>query len=112
MGTTNIANTYLARSGRCQITYWQEADALVSCYGALPSVCRGLYGFISFVLRQCFSSTAEGVYLERRASEYGIYRNKASKAVGTVTFEGTGTVLEGTYQQMVTKVPSHRMLFF
>ena len=62
----------------------------------IAGTAHGLYGFISFVLRQCFSSTAEGVYLERRASEYGIYRNKASKAVGTVTFEGTGTVPEGT----------------
>ena len=62
----------------------------------IAGVAHGLYGFIQFVLRQCFSSTAEGVYLERRASEYGIYRRKASKAVGTVTFTGTATVPEGT----------------
>ena len=61
----------------------------------IAGTAHGLYGFISFVLRQCFSSTAEGVYLERRASEYGIYRNKAAKAVGTVTFEGEGTVPSG-----------------
>ncbi len=62
----------------------------------IAGVAHGLYGFIAFVLRQCFSSTAEGAYLERRASEYGIYRNKAEKAVGTVTFSGSGTVPEGT----------------
>ena len=51
------------------------------------------------MLRQCFTSTAEGNYLERRASEYGIYRLQASKAVGTVTFTGTGVVPAGTQLQ-------------
>lgn len=62
-------------------------------------VAHGLYGFIEFVLRQTFSSTAEGVFLERRASEYGIYRKQATKATGKVTFTGEGTVPVGTQLQ-------------
>lgn len=65
----------------------------------IAGVSHTLHGHIAFVLRQIFSSTAEGAYLERRASEYGIYRKQATPAVGTVTFTGTGVVPEGTQIQ-------------
>lgn len=65
----------------------------------IAGVSHSLHGFIVFVLRQCFTSTAEGTYLERRASEYGIYRRQATKAVGTVTFSGTTVVPKGTQLQ-------------
>ncbi|WP_251569520.1 baseplate J/gp47 family protein [Parasutterella muris] len=60
---------------------------------------HSLYGYIEFVSRQIFAVSAEGAYLERRASEYGIYRRKATIAEGTVTFSGTGTVPIGTVLQ-------------
>lgn len=63
------------------------------------AVAHGLYGFIEFVLRQTFTSTAETTFLERRASEYGIYRKQATKAEGRVTFVGQGVVPEGTQLQ-------------
>lgn len=75
---------------------WSLASVMTR---VIAGVSHGLHGYISFVLRQCFTSTAEGNYLERRASEYGIYRLQASKAVGTVTFTGSGTVPEGTQLQ-------------
>lgn len=75
---------------------WSLASVMTR---VIAGVSHGLHGYISFVLRQCFTSTAEGNYLERRASEYGIYRLQASKAVGTVTFTGSGTVPEGTLLQ-------------
>lgn len=65
------------------------------CAGAVHS----LYGYIEFVSRQIFAVSAEGAYLERRASEYGIYRRKATSAEGTITFSGTGTVPIGTVLQ-------------
>lgn len=65
----------------------------------IAGVSHTLHGHIIFVLRQIFSSTAEGAYLERRASEYAIYRKAASYATGTVTFVGTGVVPEGTQLQ-------------
>ena len=65
----------------------------------IAGVSHTLHGHIAFVLRQIFSSTAEGAYLERRASEFGIYRKQAISAVGTVTFTGTGVVPEGTQIQ-------------
>lgn len=58
-----------------------------------------LYGYIEYVSKQIFATTAEGPYLERRASEYGIYRKKATAAEGTVTFSGSGTVPSGTLLQ-------------
>ncbi|WP_289185774.1 baseplate J/gp47 family protein [uncultured Parasutterella sp.] len=60
---------------------------------------HSLYGYIEFVSRQIFAVSAEGAYLERRASEYGIYRRKATSAEGTITFSGTGTVPIGTVLQ-------------
>ena len=71
-------------------------------WSTVPVLCRviagvshTLHGFIAFVLRQCFTTTAEGKYLERRASEYGIYRKAATAATGEVTFTGAGTVPSG-----------------
>ena len=65
----------------------------------IAGVSHTLHGHINFILRQIFSSTAEGAYLERRASEYGIYRKAASYATGVVTFVGLGVVPEGTLLQ-------------
>lgn len=65
----------------------------------IAGVSHTLHGHINFVLRQIFASTAEGAYLERRASEYAIYRKTASYATGTVSFVGTGVVPEGSQLQ-------------
>ena len=54
-----------------------------------------LYGYIEYVSKQIFATTAEGPYLERRASEYGIYRKKATAAEGTVTFSGSSSATSG-----------------
>ena len=45
--------------------------------------------------RQAFGDTATGEYLEMRAAEHGVIRRQATKAKGTVTVEGNGTVREG-----------------
>ena len=79
-----------------KVMRWSLASVMTR---VISGVSHGLHGYIAFVLRQCFTSTAEGNYLERRASEYGIYRLQASKAVGTVTFTGTGVVPAGTQLQ-------------
>lgn len=59
----------------------------------LPKVfayaCHGLYGFITWILKQLFSDTAEKQFLERQASIQGIYRRAASKATGTLTVSYT-----------------------
>lgn len=75
---------------------WSLVPVLVR---VISGVSHGLHGFIAFVLRQCFTTTAEGAYLERRASEYGIYRKSASAATGEVTFTGHGQVPSGTQLQ-------------
>lgn len=59
----------------------------------LPKVfayaCHGLYGFITWILKQLFPDTAEKQYLERQATIQGIYRRAASKATGTLTVSYT-----------------------
>lgn len=68
----------------------------------LPKVfayaCHGLYGFITWILKQLFPDTAEKQFLERQASIQGIYRRAASKATGTLTVSYTegATLLVGT----------------
>ncbi len=65
----------------------------------VAGVAHALYGYVQFALRQIFSSTAEGRYLERRASEFSIYRKPAVVASGSVVFDGDGVVPEGTQLQ-------------
>lgn len=63
-----------------------------SVLGVLARVQAGsvhlLYGYIDWVIKQVFASTAEAEYLELQASEYGISRKSASYAVGNVGFIG------------------------
>ena len=84
-----------SRMGR-KAMRWSLVPVLVR---VIAGVSHGLHGFIAFVLRQCFTTTAEGAYLERRASEYGIYRKAASAATGEVTFTGAGQVPSGAQLQ-------------
>lgn len=84
-----------SRSGK-QNLRWSTIGVLSR---VVAGVAHSLYGYIEFVLRQIFSSTAEGQYLERRASEYGITRKAAVAATGTVTFIGSAVVPSGTLLQ-------------
>ena len=68
------------------------------------SAVHSLYGYIEFVSKQIFATSAEGKYLERRASEYGIYRKQATNAQGTVTFSGSGSVPVGTTLQTADEI--------
>lgn len=67
---------------------------------ALSGAAHGLYGFIVWLSRQLIYDTAEGAWLERWASIWGIIRKAAASATGSVTFTGSngavipsGTVL-------------------
>lgn len=53
----------------------------------------GLYGFLSFVLRQLFPDISDAEYLERWATIFGLARDPAVKATGTVKFTGTDTTV-------------------
>lgn len=68
------------------------------------SAVHSLYGYIEFVSKQIFATSAEGKYLERRTSEYGIYRKQATNAQGTVTFSGSGSVPVGTTLQTADEI--------
>ena len=55
-------------------------------------VAHGLYGYIGWVANQVIVDTAEGEYLERWASVWGIVRSAATPATGTVQFTGANVV--------------------
>lgn len=50
---------------------------------------------IAAAYKNSFGSTCENEYLDLRASEFGIIRREAKKAIGTVTVTGNGTVYAG-----------------
>ena len=53
-----------------------------------------LWGFLEYMAKQLFISTAEGDYLDKIAAEYGINRNAGDYAEGYATATGTnGTVI-------------------
>ena len=56
---------------------------------ALAGVAHGLYGYIEWLSRQLIYDTAEGSWLERWASIWGITRKASTFATGSVTFTGS-----------------------
>lgn len=58
----------------------------------LAAVSHGLHGFVSYVANQVIIDTAETDYLERWASIWGIGRNAATPASGTVQMSGLNGV--------------------
>ena len=74
--------------------------SLINVYSTvIAGAVHSVYGYCEFISKQIFAATAEGKYLERRASEYGIYRKKSDSAVGSVIFSGIGVVPTGTQLQ-------------
>lgn len=99
-----------------------NATAYARVFAAASHV---LHGYVEFCSRQILVDTAEGQYLERHGSKYGITRKPASKAVGSVkfTFSGAavkvpvGTILQSpdglqyeTTSEVVSNVASARAL--
>lgn len=67
----------------------------------LAALVHGLYGFLAWIFKQLFADTAEGAYLERWASIWGIRRKAATFAAGGAALAGSpgrtlplGTVLQ------------------
>ena len=66
----------------------RRSDAAVYAR-ALAGVAQGLYGYIDWLSRQLIYDTADSDILERWASIWGITRNAAQAATGSVTFTGS-----------------------
>lgn len=64
----------------------------------LAGAAHMMHGHLDFLAAQLFADTADGVYLERIASLFGVDRLAATFATGYVTFFGTDTTVvpEGT----------------
>jgi uncharacterized phage protein gp47/JayE len=60
-------------------------DVLMRSHGGTAA---GLYGYLDFIARQVLPDTAEGEFLSRHASLWGIHRKAATGASGNVTFTG------------------------
>ena len=58
--------------------------------------CHLMYGALQWYFSQFWIKTAEKEYLERKASTWGITRKAGARAVGTVTFSGSGLVPAGS----------------
>jgi uncharacterized phage protein gp47/JayE len=54
------------------------------------AVANGLYGYLDWIARQSVPFTATDEYLEGWAALKGVTRKPAIKAIGSVTFNGTG----------------------
>lgn len=50
---------------------------------------HGLYGYIGWLSKQLMPFTATGIFLEKHAGWWGIYRKPAARALGRVIFSGT-----------------------
>ena len=60
---------------------------------ALAGAAHGLYGYIEWLSRQLIYDTSDGAWLERWASIWGITRNAATFATGSITFTGANGAL-------------------
>lgn len=73
------------------------AVLLVALVNVLTRVIAGsehmLHGHLEFLGRQLFPDQSDDAYLVRQASLYGITKNPASYAVGTITITGTDTTI-------------------
>jgi len=58
--------------------------------------CHMMYGALSWYFRQFWVKTAEKVWLEQKASIWGITRKNGAAASGSVLLEGAGLVPAGT----------------
>ena len=81
----------------------------------LAGASHGMYNAIAYGIRQMFTDTAEGKYLERKGSLFGMQKRAATTASGTVTFVWTqatdvplGTLLqsESGYQYATVSSPT------
>lgn len=54
---------------------------------------RGLYGFLSYILRQAFPDSAEDTYFWRWFAIFGLDQKQATRWEGTFTFTGSNGVL-------------------
>ena len=57
--------------------------------------CHLMYGALAWYFRQFWAVSAEGKYLEIKASAWGVRRKSAARASGLATFSGLGTVPAG-----------------
>lgn len=98
-----IKRTEDEAQSRCDSVLWRHHPIRVLSK-VMAGMAHSLYGYIDYVMRQCFASTADEKYLERMASEYGIYRKEATSSVGQVTFSGTPIVPAGTQFQTTSGI--------
>ncbi len=75
-------------------------DVLARMHGGAVS---GVYGYLDFLARQIFPDTAEGDFLARHASTWGIRRKAAVAATATATATGVNgtTIPAGTQAQRI-----------
>ena len=98
-----VRNDVLSRLAADDVLRRADAEVYARVMGGAA---HGLYGFISWVADQVIYDTADGEFLERWSSIWGITRKPAASATGTVTFtvESGAVIPSGTLLQALDGV--------
>lgn len=85
---------------------WLRRSILGAFAKVWAVIAHGLYGFIAYVAKNLIIDTAEGAWLERWASIWGIFRKEPTLAMHVVDFTGNNgaTVTAGSTVQTASGV--------
>lgn len=78
---------------RLKVPQLRRSNAVVYAR-VLAGASHELHGFVEYVAKQMFFDTADGDYLDRWASIFGLLRKPASKSKGKVQFKFSGEGVE------------------
>jgi uncharacterized phage protein gp47/JayE len=81
-----VAEMLAAIGERTPLTNFNVGSVIRTLTEGIAEVVGELYAFASDMLKQGFLDTASGVWLDRKAAEYGVTRNPANETEGLVVF--------------------------
>jgi uncharacterized phage protein gp47/JayE len=81
-----VAQMLAAIGERTPLTNFNVGSVIRTLTEGIAEVVGELYAFASDMLKQGFLDTATGVWLDRKAAEYGVTRNPAIETEGLVVF--------------------------
>lgn len=90
-GLRQLARSYFtARLPGADLTL--RRSVLTVCADTMAGLVNGVYGYLDWIIRQVFASTADWDYLLIQGAEYGLAPNGPTKAAGLATFTGSNGV--------------------
>lgn len=87
-GLRQLARSYFAgRLPGADITL--RRSVITVSADVMAALVNGVYGYLDWIIRQCFASTADWDYLQIQGAEYGLSPNGPTPSAGLATFTGT-----------------------